>query len=134
MWSCSICGVARVCKYGVNNCKNVCENVLCSQCEFNGNIQLCLEVLLAEHKDKIKLTKNEKTILENIDKKYKWIARDDNGCLYVYAIKPYKEKCIWAPGGFINFCIFNHLFKFIKWTDDEPYNIQELLENCEVVE
>ena len=127
----SICGVARVCKYGVNNCKNV----LCSQCEFDGNIQLCLEVLLAEHKEKIKLTKNEKAILESIDNFYKWIARDDDGYLYVYEKKPCKDSCGWEnPFYYKNFILFNHLFQFIKWTDDEPYNIQELLENCEVVE
>ena len=31
------CGVAYVCKYGGN-----CKNVICSHCEFNGNMQLCI--------------------------------------------------------------------------------------------
>ena len=128
-----ICGAAYVCKYGVDNCKNV----LCSQCEFNGNVQLCLEVLLAEHKDIIKLTRAEKTILENINKNYKWIARDYNGTLTVFEEKPFKDK---DDGFFIakGYCaaisVFNHLFKFIKWENDEPVNIKELLESCEVTE
>lgn len=29
----------------------------------------------------------------------------------------------------IGLTAFNHLFKFVKWEDEEPYNIQELLEN-----
>lgn len=124
-----ICGAARVCKYGVDNCKNV----LCSQCEFNGNVHLCLEVLLAEHKEKIKLTRAEKTILESIDKEYKWIIRESTGNLYIYANEPYKGLCWYGVGNAI-FTVFNHLFQFIKWEDDEPYNIQELLENCEVEE
>ena len=34
----------------------------------------------------------EKRILEATDKRYKWIARDENGCLYIYDIKPYKDE------------------------------------------
>ena len=126
-----IFGVARVCKYGVNNCKNV----LCSQCEFDGNIQLCLEVLLAEHKEKIKLTKNEKAILESVDKEYKWIARDNNGELYVYINEPYRVSGKWEEDyDYRSFNLFKHLFKSIKCEDDKAYNIQELLANCEVEE
>lgn len=29
---------------------------------------------------------------------------------------------------------FNELFKFIKWEDEKPTSIDELLKNCEVVE
>lgn len=28
-----------------------------------------------------------------------------------------------------SFSLFDHLFQFIKWEDEEPYNIQELLDN-----
>lgn len=124
-----LCGMAHKCKYGKK-----CFEKPCSQCEFNGNIQYCLEVLLAEHKEKVKLTKNEKAILESIDKDYKWIARDDDGYLHVYKTKPYKDDGWWKMSSFKSFSLFNHLFKFIQWEDDEPYNIQELLANCEVEE
>lgn len=123
------CGIAYVCKYGGN-----CKNVLCSHCEFNGNMQLCIETVLAEHKERIKLTKNEKAILESVDKEYKWISRDDDGYLHVYKTKPYKDDGWWKMGSFKSFSLFNHLFKFIQCEDDKAYNIQELLENCEVVE
>ena len=83
--------------------------------------------LLWERKDEPKLTEDEKAILKVLLKeKYKWIARDKNGCLYVYASKPEKVITIWEGSG-LPMMPFNHLFQFIKWEDDEPYSIEELL-------
>lgn len=84
----------------------------------------------------------EKIILENLDKRIKWIARSKNGCLIASHIKlihratsdrweldyshtreeedvmfPYT---IWLP--------FDHLFRFVQWKDREATNIQQLLE------
>ena len=84
--------------------------------------------LLWERKETPKLTEDEKAILKVLLKeKYKWIARDKNGCLYVYASKPEKVITIWEGSG-LPMMPFNHLFQFIKWEDDEPYSIEELLE------
>lgn len=41
-------------------------------------------------------TEDEKFIARNIDKKYKWIARDSNGNLYVYGEKPEKIDQYWT--------------------------------------
>lgn len=129
----SLCRLAYYCKYEEKDC----VKVQCKNCEFLSNFKHCVEVLLSEHKDKIKITRAEKVILENINKNYKWIARDYNGTLTVFEGKPFKDK---DDGFFIakGYCaaisVFNHLFKFIKWENDEPVNIKELLENCEVVE
>ena len=81
--------------------------------------------LLWERKDP-KITKDEKVILRNLPKEYKWIARDKNGCLYVYASKPEKVIAIWGGSG-LPMIPFDHLFQFIKWEDEEPYLIEELL-------
>lgn len=81
-----------------------------------------------ENKEPIKLSDVEKVILENI-KRYEWIARDliDNN-LYLYKCKPYKSNNEWSsPVKVCEFDQFNHLFQFVKWEDDEPYNIKELL-------
>lgn len=78
----------------------------------------------------IKLTEDEKVILKNINKDYKWIARDDNGSLFIYGEKPIKKESSWISKMFLdwfNMCIFNHLFLFIKWEDEEPYLIEDLL-------
>ena len=86
--------------------------------------------LIWERKEKPKLTEDEKTILRNLPKHYKWIARDKNGCLYVYASKPEKVITIWEGSG-LPMIPFDHLFQFIKWEDEEPYSIEKLLEGEE---
>ena len=89
-----------------------------------------LKELLWERKEKPKPTYDEKIILRNLPEKYKWIARDKNGCLYVYASKPEKVINMWEGCGQPMFT-FYHLFQFIKWEDEEPYSIEELLEGEE---
>ena len=82
--------------------------------------------LLWERKEKPQPTEDEKVILKNIPKKYKYVARDKSGCLYVYASKPEKIITIWEGSG-LAMTPFYHLFQFIKWEDEEPYSIEELL-------
>ena len=82
--------------------------------------------LLWERKPKPQLNEDEKVILRSLPKDYKWIARDKNGCLYVYASKPEKVITIWEGSG-SPMIPFDHLFRFIKWEDDEPYLIENLL-------
>ena len=83
--------------------------------------------LLWERKETPKLTKDEKVILRNLPKKYKWIARDSSGMVYIFIEKREKGQAIWY--GFGQPMIpFYHLFQFIKWEDEEPYSIEELLE------
>ena len=81
--------------------------------------------LLWERKEP-KLTEDEKVILRNLPKDYKWIARDKNGCLYAYASKPKKGIIMWESDG-LPMIPFAHLFQFIKWEDEEPYSIEDLL-------
>ena len=63
----------------------------------------------------------EKQILEATDKSYKWIARDENGRLYIYTTKPYKdEDCGFFStkfnNGFLfNKCVSDVLFKNVTW-------------------
>lgn len=87
--------------------------------------------LLWERKEKPKLTDDEKAILSNIDKCYKYIARDESNRLYIYKEKPYKNAIHWSDNDidddFLDFYMFDNLFQFIKWEDDEPYSIEDLL-------
>ena len=85
-----------------------------------------LTELLWERKEEPKLTEDEKVILRNVPKDYKWIARDKNGCLYAYTSNPKKEIIMWESDG-LPMIPFAHLFNFIKWEDEEPYSIEELL-------
>ena len=79
-------------------------------------------------------TDDELCILRNIDKKYKWIARDkvdrdeyDNyGNLNIYLGKPNKSTVSWLPSDeYCEFHAYNHLFQSIKWEDEEPIYIDD---------
>ena len=88
------------------------------------------------------LTEDEKVILRNLDKKWKWIARNEwEDTLVLFTDKPirrmpYRTSQEEVDGDgewvalkgveYIELRQFNHLFQFIKW-EDEPYSIKELL-------
>lgn len=86
--------------------------------------------LLWERKE-IKLTEAEKTILGNFRCSFNYIARDEDGRLYVYDGKPSKKVDMWHGDnvqGLSN--IFPNTFlSFIKWEDEEPYLISDLLKD-----
>ena len=76
----------------------------------------------------------ERHILERTDKRFKWIARDENGCLYIYNIKPYKDEeygffSTKSNGGYLfNKCVSDVLFKNITWENSPiQYRDDELL-------
>ena len=84
--------------------------------------------LLWERKEKPQLTEDEKVILRNLPKEYKWIARDSDNLIYMFRKKPCKHhNIIWSDGYKFTFFPFGHLFQFIQWEDEEPYSIEELL-------
>lgn len=76
-----------------------------------------------------RLTEDEKAILRNISKKYRYVARDEDGTLFVFTEKPFKLDYYWKSGNEDEYSVylFNHLFRFIKWEDEEPYLIEDLL-------
>ncbi len=80
---------------------------------------------------KPKLTEAEKVILENLPKEYEYIVRDYSEVLYVSVNKPKKDGNRWIDYTLNDLRLFQHLFQFIKWEDEEPYKIQELLEEYE---
>lgn len=119
----------------IEDCKKISKN----ECDICNNKEVCDQLFskkqivkwfFEEHKPKI--TDDEKVILRNIKPDYKYIARDKDGDIYAYQIKPSKNNETWVNGRFhINIRAFNHLFQFIKWEDEEPYNIEELLKEVE---
>lgn len=64
-------------------------------------------------------TKDEQTILNNISSKYKWIARDRNGSLFVYNKKPKKYGIFFAinddDGCSSRIEPFEDIFKGVTW-------------------
>ena len=83
--------------------------------------------------ESIKVSKGERIVLQMLEKKYQWIARDKDGNLYVYEEMPVKEREmeIWyGLYAHLNLFAFNHLFQFIKWSDEEPWLITDIINKC----
>ncbi|WP_050636156.1 hypothetical protein [Candidatus Stoquefichus sp. SB1] len=118
-----------------------CTILECDNCLFRTGKGICDEKrniwANSEYVELIKLTLAEKIILENIDSNFKWIARGENNYLFCHERKPMKSKVdrmMFLDGGHFSRIPFDNLFKFIKWEDNEPYKIKDILNNCEVVE
>ena len=83
---------------------------------------------------KKEFTDNELFILKNIDKKYKWIAKDKNGLICTFVSKPIKTERFWSDGwsngeSYASLeAIKNSLFTEIKWEDEEPIYIDDYVE------
>ena len=109
--------------------KNSCSNSTCSEC-----LKISLLKLLEEYKEPIKLTRLEYGLL-NIAKKegFNFIARDGDGRLFLYKNALWKGELAWNCID-ENTPLFTNLFKFVKWEDEVPYNIDEILSNCEVMQ
>lgn len=64
-----------------------------------------------------------------IDDKYKWLARDEDGDLYSFIDKPYKDKTIWDTKDLVvakRVKEIDERFSFIKWEDSEPIQITDI--------
>lgn len=83
----------------------------------------------AENEPKWIFTEYEKAILRNLPEEYKWIARDRDGDLMVYKGKPEKRSFCWGRRmtDFEMFSVFNHLFRSIKWEDEEPCEFRKYI-------
>ena len=83
---------------------------------------------------KKEFTDNELFILKNIDKKYKWIAKDKDGLICTFVSKPIKTEKLWSDGwsngeSYASLeAIKNSLFTEIKWEDEEPVYIDDYVD------
>lgn len=120
-----------------------CENLKCENCAFDNNVMCSyyrMNWLLSEYKEPVKLTEIEYYILkwakENTG--FKYLVRLKNGNLCAYSEKPFKDNQhrVWANKENVNsrLSMFNDLFEFINCEDSEPTSIEDVLNNCEVVE
>ena len=123
-----------------------CSTFKCGKCKFNtkgkcrSNKIKWLYEEYKEHKEQPKLTQNERKLCEILQNGY-YVARDKSGTIYVYAKKPNKkEKCSqwFAPYDeyyipFSDYVFKDCNFSFIKWEDEEPWAVSDLL-NLEVME
>ena len=91
-----------------------------------------------------KINQEEYEVLKGLDDKWKWIARDKDGTLVMGAGKNERYLDGWFPPVNVGDSLvvdeanavkdvseWENLFQFIQWEDEEPYNIQELIEEYE---
>nr|DAG84205.1 MAG TPA: hypothetical protein [Caudoviricetes sp.] len=81
-------------------------------------------------REELMITSAEKVLLENISEEYNYIARDSATYLILFESKPIKKEKEWIrqPGTyFTNFYAYMHLFPMVKWEDEEPWLIEDLL-------
>lgn len=114
-----------------------CNYVSCNNCLFMG-IYYCdnkvrREWAESEYVEKPMISKRDRAFLDYL-KCYKYIARDDDGELYVYTSIPTKHSDCWGVDN-----VYRSLrgldidFPMIKWSDSEPWLIEDL-KKLEVVE
>lgn len=72
------------------------------------------------------LSKFEKKLLKQVSK-FNYIARNSDGNLFLYIDEPTKDPVEWNAFHWRDFSLFNHLFKFVKWSDSKAFSIKELL-------
>lgn len=117
-----------------------CCSTLCVECLFNSD--KCKEKVRewaeSEYIEKPVISKKDRAFLEYLREDYKFVARNEDGKLFAYSSKPYKDKnfkcwCVYD-------CINNRLilnynvdFPMIKWEDSEPWKIEDL-KKLQVVE
>ena len=108
--------------------KHNCSGLVCSEC-----LRLSLLDLLEEYKEPVKLTRFEYEYLKVAKKEgFNFIARDEDNMLYGFTKQPKKHNSYWHNSyKFIK--IFKSMFKFVKWEDEEPWEIDEILNNCTIV-
>lgn len=110
---------------GCENCK------LADNCN-NGLRGWCNE----EYIEKLMLTKNENKFLDIINPKYKYVTKDINNMLCLSVEMPIRTRNDWTgvnDCAYISENCFNGLFRFIKWDDEEPWQLDDLrkLKICE---
>lgn len=83
----------------------------------------------------IPLSKLEYELLKYyIEHGYQYIARDSDKRLFAYDTKPDKLQELWKVTERIKRIDFGDLFSFVRWEDKKYYVIEDVLNNCEVVE
>lgn len=112
-----------------------CTKISCSDCYFNstgGCGEATFKWAESEYIEKPVISKRDKAFLDYL-KCYRYITRDKNEILYAYMDKPIKKTKIWD--GYGSKCIskLNIGFPMVKWSDEEPWLIEDLkkLEVCD---
>lgn len=120
-----------------------CDDIPCGSCIFDdcdkyikhiGHLQSCGDKLheWAESEyvePKPTITSREKNFLDALLSNCCYIARDKDNLLYVYYDKPIRGNKLWISDYACHDMpkdMYGDVFSFIKWEDEEPWNIETL--------
>ena len=90
----------------------------------------------SEYIEKPVISKRDRAFLEYLSVNIQYITRDMSGRLYIYVRKPYKQIDCWSSSACETekaLWMFNVDFPMVKWSDSEPWIIDDL-KKLEVVE
>jgi hypothetical protein len=112
------------------------DNYIYSRFDENKHILSTIEFNVVRRIKKIiklpkkkEFTDDELAIMRSLPKEFEWIARDDDGELYIFDKKPKNINGIWDNCERLNyFYFFEHLFKSITSEDEEPIFIDDYVE------
>lgn len=117
-----------------------CCGISCRECLFRVGTARCEEKTRewaeSEYIEKQVISKRDRAFLDFLIGKYEYIARDKTNYLYVYSAKPDKIDVFWSRNNGDCFCLADCAdvdFPMIKWSDSEPWLIEDL-KKLEVVE
>lgn len=119
-----------------------CVDISCEECLRHDERNICGQKLLrqwaeSEYIEKPVISKKDRAFLDYLEEEYKHIARDKNDALYAYNAEPCKVRESWSSGCSDDWFRLNHRFDvnfpMVKWSDSEPWLIEDL-KKLEVVE
>lgn len=111
-----------------------CYGTPCVECLFNGNKckEKTREWVESEYIEKPVISRMDRAFLEYL-KGYKYIAIDYGGKLCAYVSIPKKIYDGWGYASFKSLAKLDIDFPMVKWSDSEPWLIEDL-KKLEVVE
>lgn len=117
-----------------------CIHIKCTKCKFYAPGKTCeehrREWAESEYIEKPVISKRDRAFLEYLVDDYIYIARNNDTLLYAYNSKPSKSYTLWKPKYGEKYLCFKCLiidFPMVKWSDSEPWLIEDL-KKLEVVE
>lgn len=112
-----------------------CARFWCGHCllnEYDDCGTKLAEWAESEYIEPVKISKRDRAFLDYL-KDYKYMARDKNGDLYAYTSVPIRTNTCWRDATCKNLCSLDICFPMVKWSDAEPWLIEDLKE-LEVVD
>lgn len=116
-----------------------CDDIECGECLLLGDkscTKLRREWAESEYAEKPVINKKDRAFLEYLGTVINYITRDMDGGLFIYISKPRKLIDCWESSGCESdksLKFFRLDFPMIKWSDSEPWLIEDL-KKLEVVD